>query len=364
MKAAGVGIIGIGVHLPPTIRDNSHWSKEAVQGFSRKEGDIAAPSRKTFEELTSSRFAKIAFEELAKWKDDPFHGARERRVAAEGVLSSDIEYAAAKAALDDAALKPEDVGLLLLQSTVPDWPSLSTNPAILHHRLGLPRSCPGINTDAKCDGILFQLQLASSVIMAGGAKHALLVQSTLWSRLLDYEHPSSTLFGDAASAVVLGPVSPDRGILSIQNFMDGRYSGIAVLAPPDNAPWYQGTGRLTPKTLDHARMKEVPLLTGDLASHAIGEVLKEAGLRPEDVDLFLCHQPISSFNAISRRSAGLDHVKTVDTFRQLGAISSCVVPVNLSIARKDNMVSDGDVAIFFMTGSGLSWGAAAVRLGS
>ncbi|MHB8420060.1 MAG: 3-oxoacyl-ACP synthase III family protein [Myxococcales bacterium] len=363
MKASGIGIVGVGVHLPPDVRRNDHWSDETVAGFSRRgQDDIAAPSQKALETLASSPSAKITFEEMAKWKGDPFHGAVERRVAAEGVLSSDMELEAAKSALAAAGLKADDIGLLLLQSVVPDW-ALSTNPAILHHRLGLPTTCPGINTDNTCGGFLFQLQLASSVLMAGGARYALLVQSALMSRILDYSHPGSTTFGDAATAVVLGPVGPKRGILSIQNFMDGRYNGIAVFASPDNSPWYRGRGPLTLKTIDHARMSEVPLITGDLAAQAVGGTLDEAGLDRQEVDLFLSHQPTISFNAICRRAAGLEQVKTVNTFAHLGSTSSCVVPMNLEIALKERMVGDDDVAIFFTTGAGLNWGAAAVRLG-
>ncbi|HUB06541.1 MAG TPA: 3-oxoacyl-[acyl-carrier-protein] synthase III C-terminal domain-containing protein, partial [Myxococcales bacterium] len=283
---------------------------------------------------------------MGRWKDDPFHGIVERRVAPAGMRSSDMELEAAQAALSNAGIEAGDVDLLLLQSVVPDR-ALSTNPAMLHRRLGLPTRCAGVETDRTCGGFMFQLQMAAAYLHASGARYALLVQSSLLSRILDYSNPVSTTFGDAATAVVLGRVGSEEGILSIRSYMDGHYDGMAVLAPPDDGPWYSGCGPLSLCTKDRDRLREVPLVSAATARDSIAAGLDEANLRRQDVSFMACHQPTSSFNAICRRASGLGDVPTIDTFRTLGAMGSCVVPINLDLGRRQGLVRAGQNVVLF-----------------
>ncbi len=362
MKAPGVGIVGIGVHLPETIRRNDFWNLEQLAAFKkRKKDDIGLLSAR--EELASSELAAMVREEMGRWKADPFHGAVERHVADEAVRSSDMEVAAARQALDDAHLEPGDIDQLFLLSMLPDR-AMTTNPAIVHRRLGLKKTCVALNTDAQCTGFLFQLQLGAAAIATGSANYVLLVQSALFSPALDYSNPVSTTFGDAASAVVLGRVPTQRGILAHQSFMDSEYFDIAILAAPHDEPWYSAhDGPLTFQTGNPSKLADIPILSAHAARDSIGAALEEACLAPEDVAFFTSHQPNASFNAICRRAAGLDGVRFVDTFPTLGAISSCVVPANLRLGRERGLLRDDDVAVVYSTGNGMSWAAAVLRWG-
>jgi 3-oxoacyl-[acyl-carrier-protein] synthase-3 len=360
MKAKGIGIIGLGSYLPPDVRKNSFWSLETFQKNSQD--DIGAASAELLAELTQTESGRIAIEEMAKWKEDPFHGALERRVAADGMRSSDMEVEAGRAAIADAGLKPEDIGLLLLNSFLPDRP-VPGNSGPVHGRLGLPLTSPAIGVDGVCGSFLLQLQLAASYLLAGGARYALLVQSALQSRVLDHSRPLSITFGDAATAVVLGPVSKDNGILSCVTFNDGTYKDVAVVAGADDQPWYSGTSRMRITSCDLKRVKEIIFKSGDMARMSVGGAIEEAGLRPADIQFFTSHQTIAAFNPICRRASGLEHTKTVDTFQAVGSVSACAIPFNLQVASRDGMIRPGDLAAVFTTGSGFNWSAAVLRWG-
>jgi 3-oxoacyl-[acyl-carrier-protein] synthase-3 len=367
MKAQGIGIVGLGSYLPPEVRKNDFWSLEAFEAFQKAGNadlDLGSAPAEMLARLRSSESGRIALEEMAKWKDDPFHGALERRVTDSSMRSSDMEVEAARDALEDAGLEPGDIDLMLLNSFLPDQ-AVPGNSGLVHSRLGLRPSAPAIEVDGVCGSFAFQLQMAASYILAGAGKRVLIVQSALQSRIADYRNPLSTTFGDAATAAVLGPVAGDRGILSCVSTTDGSYAGVAVLAAQNGAPWYDAAGaRLVPHSTDALKTKEVVLRAGEMAKASIQLALEEANARAEDVQFFTSHQTIAAFGAICRRAAGLGHTRTLDSFRSVGSISACAIPLNLKIARQEGLLRDGDLAAVFTTGAGFNWSAAIFRWGT
>ncbi len=365
MRAKGIGIVGLGSYLPPEVRTNSYWSLDAFREFQRSgpDLDLGASSEAQRRQLQDSDAGRIALEELARWKDDPFHGALERRVAAADELSSDMEVSAARDALANAGLKPADIDLMLINSFLRDQ-AVPGNAGLVHAQLGLRQSAPAIEVDGVCGSFPFQLQLAAASLVAGAGKYALLVQSALQSRICDDRDPLSTTFGDAATAVVLGPVSPDKGLLSCVSATDGRYAGVARLAAENRTPWYATNGaRLVPGSADVKRTKEVIFRAGEMAAESVGRALDEAGLKASDVTFFTSHQTIAAFGAICRRASGLGHTKTIDSFRSFGSVSACAIPLNLAIAQREGLLRSGDVAAVFTTGAGFNWSAAILRWG-
>jgi 3-oxoacyl-[acyl-carrier-protein] synthase-3 len=366
MKAKGVGIIGLGSYLPPAVRKNDYWSLDAFEAFQKGGNvdlDLGAAPAEMLARLKTSASGRIALEEMAKWKEDPFHGAVERRVADAKMLSSDMEVEAARDAMKNAGLEPGDIDLMLLNSFLPDQ-AVPGNSGLVHHRLGLRPSAPAIEVDGVCGSFPFQLQLAAAYLLAGAGKHVLIVQSALQSRITDYRNPLSTTFGDAATAAVIGRVSPERGILSCVSTTDGAYAGVAVLAAQNGAAWYDAQGaRLVPHSTDPLKTKELVLRVGDMAKASIDQALEESGTRAEDIQFFTSHQTIAAFSNICRRASGLGHTKTVDSFRSVASISACAIPLNLKIAQQEGLLRDGDLAAVFTTGAGFNWSAAVMRWG-
>jgi len=367
VKAKGIGILGLGSYLPPNVRKNDYWSLEAFEAFQKGGNvdlDLGAAPAEMLARLKTSASGRIALEEMAKWKNDPFHGALERRVADEKMLSSDMEVEAARDALKNAGLEAGDIDLMLLNSFLPDQ-AVPGNAGLVHSRLGMRPSAAAMEVDGVCGSFPFQLQLAAAYLLAGAGKHVLIVQSALQSRITDYRNPLSTTFGDAATAAVIGRVSPERGMLSCVSTTDGAYAGVAVLAAQNGAAWYDTQGaRLVPHSTDPLKTKEVVLRAGDMAKASIDQALEEAGTQAEDIQFFTSHQTIAAFSAICRRASGLGHTKTVDSFRSVASISACAIPLNLKIAQQEGLLRDGDLAAVFTTGAGFNWSSAIFRWGA
>src|SRR6476619_3570823 len=132
MSGQNVGICGLGLFLPEHVRDNSHWSPAIVQAWREKfarhpEEDVAS---------AWSDGSRLVMQAMNAQREDPFKGARERRILADDKLASDMEYEAARDAITRSGIDPREIGVVLTHSVCPDY--LNTpNSCLLHHKLGL-----------------------------------------------------------------------------------------------------------------------------------------------------------------------------------------------------------------------------------
>ena len=139
-----VAIVGIGTWLPEVVRTNDAWPPRFAERAHR-DGD------RTFNDIPPSEdleAAAIVARDLAAEKDDPFLGARVRRVADAATTAAEAEAHAGLAALRDAGVAPEDVDLVLSNSVVPDRIGPATACAV-SHRVGATRAV-ALSMDAGC----------------------------------------------------------------------------------------------------------------------------------------------------------------------------------------------------------------------
>ena len=146
-------------------------------------------------------------------------GIRERRIAPEGVVTSDMATAAAQKALEAAELKATDIDLIIVATVTPDMPMPATA-VYVQQKLGAG-ACPAFDLSAACAGFIFGLSIADQFIRSGTMKHVLVVGVELLSRVINWEDRTTcVLFGDGAGAVILGPAGgatvdgKPRGLLS------------------------------------------------------------------------------------------------------------------------------------------------------
>ncbi|HLY54292.1 MAG TPA: beta-ketoacyl-ACP synthase 3, partial [Stellaceae bacterium] len=147
-------------------------------------------------------------------------GIRERRIAADGELTSDLGLAAAKDALSKAGIAAADVDLIVLATATPDN-TFPATAARVQAKLGM-RGGAAFDVQAVCSGFIFALATADNFIRTGQARTALVIGAETFSRILDWEdRQTCVLFGDGAGAVVLRGEKGERGVLSTHIHSDG-----------------------------------------------------------------------------------------------------------------------------------------------
>jgi 3-oxoacyl-[acyl-carrier-protein] synthase-3 len=354
-----VGILGVGVYLPEVVVKNDSWPESIVRQWAERQSELSAkPPREPTYPMTDGM--KKVMASLGALRDDPFRGSRERRRMPDGMLSSEMEAAAGKIALSKAGVDPKEIDLLLVFSTLPDYLTTPNAPAV-HHALGLPRSCLTVQTENACNTFLAQLCLAEQLIAGGQAKRALLVQSAALRRKVRTEDEFSPWFGDAATAVVLGPVPADIGLVGRAHYTDGSYHRALVTGCPGKR-WWEGSELIVYAENAGLAFRMI-LEVCDMGRDVVGRALSQAGLRPEDVNFYAAHQPAPWFAELTRREIGLSAAKTMETFSWAGNLASSNIPLCLSIAQDENLIKRGDVVAMYSMASGLTASGAVLRWG-
>jgi 3-oxoacyl-[acyl-carrier-protein] synthase-3 len=284
-------------------------------------------------------------------------GIKERRIAAEGELTSTMGAIAARAALDDAGLAPEDIDLIILATSTPDQ-TFPASAVAVQAELGITQGA-AFDVQAVCSGFIFALTTADNYLKSGMFKRALVIGAEAFSRILDWEDRSTcVLFGDGAGAVVveaqkLNGVMTDRGILATCLRTDGRYRDKLYV---DGGPSSTGTvGHLRmdgPEVFRHAVTK---------ISEVIGTILDQAGYKASDIDWFVPHQANKRILDGAAKKLGLDKNRIIITLDKHANTSAASIPLALNTARADGRIKTGDLVLLEAMGGGFTWGAVLLR---
>lgn len=348
-----VGVVGVGRFLPDTVHDRSWWPDEVTERW--RERAAAMPPIDTSTMSDDQRMVAAAMERL---RGDVFQGADRRHVLGEGQTATDIEVLAANDALRNAGVAAEDIDLLLTHSGVPDV--LGTNAACtVHHRLGLRPACMSLQIEASSGSFLMQAALAEQAIRCGNARYALLVQSSTYSRLLPPEAPYSPWMGDAATAVVVGPVPEGHGFLGWAHRTDGANGHTFVAGIPGKDWFDEGRVIAYPASPAAALRTFVSLVT--FARDACEEALAAANVTAKDIAFYASHQATAWFREVTQHALGLSHARFVDTWAETSSVYSANIPLCLHQAQRDGLLSRGDLVLMFSSGSGATYSCGVMK---
>lgn len=279
-------------------------------------------------------------------------GIRFRHIAGADETTGTLATAAARAALEAAGRTAQEIDLIVLATATPDqtFPSTATK---VQAALGIA-DCTALDVAAVCSGFLYAVQVADSMIRAGGYRRALVIGAETFSRILDWEDRTTcVLFGDGAGAIVLEAQEGERGILATRLHADGRHNQLLYV---DGGPSTTGTvGKLRMKGREVFRHAVVNL------AEVMEESLSAAGLDAGDVDWVVPHQANARILDATARKLGLDPVKVIVTVDQHANTSAASVPLALDTAVRDGRIKQGDLIVLEAMGGGFTWGASVVR---
>jgi 3-oxoacyl-[acyl-carrier-protein] synthase-3 len=284
-------------------------------------------------------------------------GIKERRIAAEGEFTSSMGAAAAREALDDAGLAPEDIDLIILATSTPDQ-TFPASAVTIQAELGITHGA-AFDMQAVCSGFVFALATADSYLKSGQFKRALVIGSEAFSRILDWQDRSTcVLFGDGAGALVLEAQRltgdrEDRGLLTTHLRSDGHHRD----------KLYVDGGPGSTATVGHLRMEGHQVFR-----HAVGmitDVIEDAyaatGYGSDDIDWFVPHQANRRIILASAHKLGIPDAKVVITVDRHGNTSAASIPLALAVARADGRIKAGDLVLLEAMGGGFTWGSALLR---
>jgi 3-oxoacyl-[acyl-carrier-protein] synthase-3 len=284
-------------------------------------------------------------------------GIHERRVAADGELTSDLAIHAARAALAHAKVEASSIDLIVIATSTPDQ-TFPATAVTVQAGLGITGGA-AFDLQAVCSGFVYGLTTVDALLRAGTFKRALLIGAETFSRILDWtDRTTCVLFGDGAGAIVLEAqdlpgTREDRGVLTSHLRSDGRHK----------SKLYVDGGPSSTQTVGHLRMEGREVFKHAVANctDVVEATFKATGYGAKDVDWFVPHQANRRIIDGSAHKLGIDPAKVVITVDRHGNTSAASIPLALCDAVADRRIKRGDLVLLEAMGGGFTWGAVMVR---
>jgi len=281
-------------------------------------------------------------------------GIRFRHLAAAHVTTSDLALEASLRAIESAGRIPEDIDLIILATSTPDF-VFPSSAALLQDKLGIKNGAAAFDVQAVCSGFVYGLAIAEKFIRSGSHRCALVVGSEVFSRILDWtDRGTCVLFGDGAGAVVL-EASDEPGIHATALHADGSFSDI--LSVPGQLSGGQVTGSPFLQMDGQAVFKFAVKVLADVAN----EVLAATGMSTAQIDWLIPHQANIRILQSTARKLGLPEDKVVVTVDRHGNTSAASIPLALDDAVRAGRIKRGDTLLLEGVGGGFTWGAVLLR---
>ena len=288
-------------------------------------------------------------------------GVVTRHFAADDEATSDLAVSAAERAMEAAGVAAEQIGLIILATTVPDriFPATA---CIVQGKLGASNAM-AFDASVMCTGAVYALDIARRYIEDGSVEYALVIGSEVYSRLLDFTDRNTCIyFGDGAGAMVIGRAAPgEQGIIT--SYVQTNGSLYETITAPAGGTRMPPTHETVDKKLHCFQMnpKGVWAFATEAFPRAVRTVLDRAGLRADDVDLVVPHQANINIIRFGMDALGLPMTKTHLTLEKYGNTSAASVAITLDEAFREGRIEPGDLVVLAGFGGGLAWGAVALR---
>jgi len=326
INVGNVGIVGLGDYLPKKILTNADLEKMVD----------------TTDEWITTRT-----------------GIKERRIARDDEATSDLAAAAAKDALKDAKIRPEDIDLIIVATITPDMLFPSTS-CVVQSKIGAKKAAC-FDISAACSGYIYAMATAVQFIKNGVYQNALIIGAEKLSSITDWQDRNTcVLFGDGAGAAVLGSTAKNS-IVSIYLGSDGNQADL--LRMPAGGSRIPASHESIDKRLHFLKMEgsEVFKIAVRVMADAAMKAVNGFGLKAEDVNLVIPHQAnIRILMAVAKRM-GLSEDKIYLNIEKYGNMSGASTAVALTEAVKEGRVKRGDIVVLDAFGSGFTWGSIVIK---
>ncbi|MDR9853342.1 ketoacyl-ACP synthase III [Paenibacillus sp. VCA1] len=287
-------------------------------------------------------------------------GMRERRISAEQEFTSDLCIRAVDDLIRTYGKNVEDVDLIIVATTTPDYPFPSVACLIQEH-FNI-QSTGAFDLNATCAGFAYGLHVANGLISAGLHRKVLVVGGETLSKVTDYtDRTTCILFGDGAGAVLVEADEANPGfIASIQGTdgSGGMHLYRAGMANTLHGLPLAGAGNIVQNG------REVYKWAVRTVTAGIEELLPRAGMAIADIDWFVPHSVnLRMIESICEKT-GIPIDKTLYSVEYMGNTSAASIPLSLGLGVREEKLKYGDTLLLYGFGGGLTHAGLVVRWGA
>ena len=287
-------------------------------------------------------------------------GIRSRRRARAEEATSDIATRAAQNCLQAAGVDAAELDLILVATMTPDSATPSTA-CLVQSNLGAPQA-PAMDINAACAGFMYALVSGMQFACGGNFRRVLVVGADVMTRAVN---PSDKkiypLFGDGAGAVLLGPGQSGCGLLSFLLGADGRGADLLHVRGGGSREPLNAAGLDAGRQFMQMDGRAVFKWAVRQCDGVIRDVLQQAELLPDEVDLYVFHQANNRILDAAAEQLGLRSEQVFRNVERFGNTAAGSIPLALDEARRSDLIGPGSTVALAGFGAGLAWGAGVLR---
>ena len=290
-------------------------------------------------------------------------GIENRHLVKEGEATSDMGTQIAKKLLEKSGKSPEEIDLILVATSTPDFPVVSTA-ALIQHKIGAINAW-GYDIVAACTGFVYAMETGSKLVESGRYKCAIVIGSDTMSSIIDYtDRNTCVIFGDGGGGVILEPTENENGVLDAILHTDG--SGHKYLTVPAG-------GSLNPasqKTIDNKMHyvyqdgKTVFKFAVKNMADVSKQILDNNKLIGSDIKLFIPHQANKRIIDAAAKRCGIKDEQVLVNINKYGNTTAGTIPIALNEAVESGRLIEGDLLLLAAFGGGFTWGSMLIRWGN
>ncbi len=289
-------------------------------------------------------------------------GIRERHIVDKGVATSDLATEAAKVALKQRGIGPEEVEVIIVGTVSPAM-FFPATACLVQHKLGAPKAW-GFDVSAACSAFVYALQAGAQFIASGAHKKVLVIGADTMSSIIDYtDRATCVIFGDGAGAVLLEPAADgeDAGLIDYEHYIDG--SGGCALFMPGGGSLNPSTHETVDKKMHYVHQDGQAVFKYAVRNMAVAceRVLNRNHFKGSDIDCFIPHQANKRIITASGDRLGLRPDATIINIDRYGNTTAGTIPLAMQTAIEEGKLKKGSLVMLASVGAGFTTGATLLR---
>lgn len=278
-------------------------------------------------------------------------GICERRVSvSEGTSALAVE--AAKRAIEDAGISPEEIDIIVLATSSADrsFPSAATD---VQGIIGAVNAM-AFDITAACTGFIYALHVVDGFIKSGIYKTGLVIGAETLSKVIDWsDRGSGILFGDGAGAAVVR--ADEKGVIHALMGSDGTKGWVLECQARSLGNCLTkvkpelGLMKMDGQEVFKFAVKKIPEI--------VKQVLEESNTSQEEIKYFFLHQANIRILESASRRLNIPMEKIPVNIDRYGNTSAASILILLDEMYRDGKLARGDKLVLAGFGAGLTWGA-------
>jgi len=287
-------------------------------------------------------------------------GIEKRHLVEEGEATSDMCKNVAKELLKKSNKSPEEIDLILVATSTPDYPVVSTA-ALVQDKIGAINAW-GYDIVAACTGFVYAMETGAKFVESGKYKNVIVIGADTMSSIIDYtDRNTCVIFGDGGGGVLLEPSDDDSGVLDSLLYADG--SGYQYLTVPAGGSLNPASKATVDKGMHYVFQdgKTVFKFAVKNMAEVSKEILDKNDLTGKDVKLFIPHQANKRIIDAAADRCGLQSEQVLVNINKYGNTTAGTIPIALDDAVEEKILNKGDILLFAAFGGGFTWGSMLIK---